>query len=139
MERHPIFKQLDHQKHLGGDFMGTEKVDTGYITQYEVDQYYLLNPLINGIYYEFKELSKKKSETVLNVYKVKVVNRILEPIRKMLANEEVITFLDVLDQDDLPTNSDVILILNQYLRALSMFYSRYYEDSSKGKYEWAVK
>lgn len=119
--------------------MDREKEFTGYITQYKVDQYHLLNPLINGIYNEFKELSKKKPETVLNVYKVKVVNRILEPIKKLLEEEEVIEFLDILDQDDLPTNSDVILILNQYLRALKMFYSRYYIHTSTGKYEWTVK
>lgn len=119
--------------------MDNEKEMAGYITQYKVDQYHLLNPLINGIYNEFKELTKKKPETVLNVYKVKVVNRVLEPIKELLEKEEVIEFLDTLDQDDLPTNSDVILILNQYLKALRMFYSKYYEHSPEGKYIWAVE
>lgn len=110
-----------------------------YITQSEVEQFKLLSPLINGIYYEFQELSKKKPESPLNTYKVKMANRILEPIKELLKNEPIVNFLDILDIDELPTNSDVILILNHYLKALNMFEKKYYEDSEKGKYVWAVK
>lgn len=109
------------------------------ITQVEVDQFNLLSPLLNGAYSEFQELSKKKPESVLNIYKVKMVNRILEPIKELVKNEPVIHFLDILDVDDLPTNSDVILILNQYQKALRMFKVKYYEDSVKGTNTWAVK
>lgn len=119
--------------------MSRKKENEGYITQYEVEQYKLLEPLINGVYEEFKELSKKKPEAGLNMYKVKVINRILESIKGLLKDEEVIQFLDVLNQDDLPTNSDVILILNQYLKALNMFYSKYYRSDLGKRYEWAVK
>lgn len=119
--------------------LGRGNQNEGYITQHEVEQYKLLDPLINGVYEEFKELSKKKPEAVLNMYKVKVINRILEPIKGLLKDEEVIQFLDVLNQDDLPTNSDVILILNQYLKALDMFYSKYYRNDLGIGYEWAVK
>lgn len=119
--------------------MTSNKAKITYISQKDVNQYELLNPLIHGIYNEFQDLSKKKPEAALNTYKVKVVNRVLEPIKELLANEEVIHFLDILDIDDLPTNSDVILILNQYLKALKMFYNKYYENSPEGRYTWAIK
>lgn len=119
--------------------MTSNKSNIIYISQEDVNQFELLNPLINGIYKEFQDLSKKKPEAAINTYKVKVINRVLEPIKDLLANEEVFHFLDILDEDDLPTNSDVILILNQYLKALKMFYNKYYLNSPEGRYTWAIK
>ena len=110
-----------------------------YITQLDVQQYTLLNPLLQGLYNEFQELSKKKPESPLNTNKIKMVNRILEPIKEILKNEPSLDYLDILDIDDVPTNSDVILILSHYLKAMKMFYGKYYENSPKGRYKWAVK
>ena len=47
-------------------------------TQDAVNQYELLNPLLTGIYKEMQELSKKKPDSLLNAFKVKAINRILE-------------------------------------------------------------
>ena len=58
------------------------------ITQEAVNQYELLNPLLIGIYKELQELSKKKPDTPLNSFKVKSVNRILEPIKELLKEED---------------------------------------------------
>ena len=49
------------------------------ITQEAVTQYELLCPLLSGIYGELQELSKKKPDTPLNNFKVKSINRVLEP------------------------------------------------------------
>ena len=54
------------------------------ITQDAVNRYELLNPLLLGVYKELQELSKKKPDTPLNNFKIKSVNRILEPIRELL-------------------------------------------------------
>lgn len=113
--------------------------DQKYISQAEVNQYNLLNPLLLGAYNEFQELSKKKPESPLNTYKVKMINRVLEPIKELLKNEDVSEYLDVLDIDDIPTNSDVILILSHYIKALEMFNEKYYRNSVKGMYRWATK
>jgi len=85
------------------------------ITQEAVTQYELLCPLLSGIYGELQELSKKKPDTPLNNFKVKSINRVLEPIKELLKEENMYPFLDVLDMDDMPTNSDVVLILSQNL------------------------
>lgn len=45
-------------------------------TQDAVNQYELLNPLLTGIYMEMQELSKKKSDSPLNAFKVNAINRI---------------------------------------------------------------
>ncbi len=74
----------------------------------------------------FKNYQKKKSDSVLNKYKVKIVNRVLEPVRELMKNELVIHFLDIFEDDDLPTNSDVILMLSHYKKAMVLFYKKYY-------------
>lgn len=96
------------------------------IIQEAVDQYELLDPLLLGIYEEIKELSKKKPDTPLNSFKIKSINRILEPIKELLKEEKMYPFLDILDADDMPTNSDVVIILSQYIKSMGIFRKKYY-------------
>lgn len=106
------------------------------ITQEAVTQYELLCPLLSGIYGELQELSKKKPDTPLNNFKVKSINRVLEPIKELLKEENMYPFLDVLDMDDMPTNSDVVLILSQYIKSMDIFHDKYYGYNSRsGQYE----
>ena len=46
-----------------------------------------LMPLIESMYHEFQELSKKKPDGVLNKRKVEIVNRLLRDIHGILAGE----------------------------------------------------
>ena len=42
--------------------------------------------------------------------------------------------------DDVPTNSDVVLILSQYIESMNIFHSKYYSyNISSGKHEWCIK
>lgn len=100
----------------------------------------MLCPLLSGIYGELQELSKKKPDTPLNNFKVKSINRVLEPIKELLKEENMYPFLDVLDMDDMPTNSDVVLILSQYIKSMDIFHDKYYGYNSRsGQYEWSTK
>ena len=87
-----------------------------------------------------QELSKKKPDTPLNNFKVKSINRVLEPIKELLKEENMYPFLDVLAMDDMPTNSDVVLILSQYIKSMDIFHDKYYGYNSRsGQYEWSTK
>lgn len=101
------------------------------IKQADIDQYSLLYPLLSETYKEMQELSKKKPESVLNTFKVKLVNRILNPANNLLKNEPTYEFLDLLDSDNLPTNSDVLIIIGQYLKAMDMFYRKHVDKYGK--------
>src|SRR5512145_3136947 len=46
------------------------------------------------------------------------VNRLLKKCRETLHGEDSLDFLDVLDEDALPQNSDVVLMLSQYVAAM---------------------
>lgn len=95
----------------------------------------LLMPLLNGMYLEMQELSKKKPDTALNEYKIKAINRILTPAKELLQYEDTYPFLDILNSDDIPTNSDVILILNQYIRAMNLYKNKYFSFNNN---DWRV-
>jgi len=88
--------------------------------------YETVKPLLVAMYEEFKELSKKKPDSVLSISKVKIVNRLLESCREVLNDEQSIQFLDLIDEDNIPQNSDVVLMLSQYVAAMGEFRSTYY-------------
>ena len=110
------------------------------ITQKDSEQYEMLQPLLYASYKEIQELSKKKPDTPLNALKVKMINRILVPLKEILSGEDVAEYIDLLSEDELPTNSDAVLILSQYLRALDAYKMKYYKHNSRtGRSEWIIK
>lgn len=98
----------------------------GYVTRDQVEAFEMLSVLLNSMYDEFQELSKKKPQDILKLNKVRVVNRVLNPALALLHNEPTRPFLDLLEEDELPQNSDVILMLSQVQAALGRFESRYH-------------
>jgi hypothetical protein len=92
----------------------------------DVNKYEMLEKLLASIYEEMKEFSKKKPDELLNKFKVKNVNRVLEPIKEIMKGEPTNDFLDILDEDSLPSNSDAILIIGQFNAAMKQFKSKYY-------------
>jgi hypothetical protein len=97
-------------------------------------------PLLNAMYGEFKELSKKKPDAAISKNKIKIVNRLLDKVRFVLAGEDSIEFLDLLDEDSVPQASDVTLILSQYVAAMDGFKEKYFGYSlSDGDRIWFIK
>ena len=96
-----------------------------------IEDYELLKNMLYSQKKEFDLLSKKKSDEQLNPMKIKMANRVLEPLKELFKHEESHKFLDILNEDELPTNSDVVLIISQYKTAIRDFKIRYYKD-----YHW---
>ena len=88
--------------------------------------------VFEGLLSEMRELSKKKPEMILNKSKVKILNRILTDIQGILKKEPEGKYLDLLDDDDLPQNSDAILVMVQYERVLKAFEKRYSKSPGFG-------
>jgi hypothetical protein len=115
--------------------MGKDKY---YTTQEKADTHDTMTPLLEAMYSEFKELSKKKPDSAVSKNKIKIVNRLLERVRVVLSDEESIGFLDMLDEEDIPQSSDVTLILSQYVAAMKAFHEKHYGwDGSN--HIWFVK
>lgn len=105
-----------------------KRKDADVITQEEVRKYELLGPLLDSTYKEMKDLSEKKQDLVLNKLKVTVINRILRQIRNLLEGEPTIEFIDLLDEETLPSNSDAVLVLAQFKSAMHQFHGKYFRS-----------
>ncbi|PKR50493.1 hypothetical protein COO20_21365 [Thalassospira marina] len=85
--------------------------------------------MFNGLIAEMRELSKKKADATLSKGKVRILNRCLDDIRQILLDEPEAKFLDELDDDQLPQNSDAVLVMVQYETALSSYSKRYHSQA----------
>jgi hypothetical protein len=95
-------------------------------TEKKAAEYETLNPLLEAMYKEFQDLSRKKPDGQVGQTKVRMVNRLLKAVHKLLEGEANRNYLDELNEDDLPQNSDVVLILSQTVAAMAAFRERYY-------------
>jgi hypothetical protein len=97
-----------------------------------------LMPLLVAMFREFQEASKKKPDGVLNKRKVEIVNRLLRDVMSIVEGEATRAYLDLLDEDDFPQNSDVALIIGQAVAAMETFKAKYYGyDTIEGD-SWAI-
>ena len=85
----------------------------------EVENFIKIQSQIEEMYNEISILSKKSKDDALNEFKLTFVNNLLEEANKIL-NEKYKPFKDfkVFDKDKIPTNSDVVMVLSQYLACL---------------------
>lgn len=114
----------------------TEKKKT---TGEQIVLYSTISPLLWAAFNEVKEFSKKKQDEQLNIKKVKMINRLLEKAKVVLENEPTVVFLDMLDEDDLPTNSDAVLTMSLYISAMDKFHGDHFHSNTwdiDGGGEW---
>lgn len=95
------------------------------LTDKDIEKYKILNGILTSVFNEMKDFSKKKQDEVLNELKVKKINQLLEDIRDFLSEESSSKYLDLLDDETLPTNSDAVLILSQYYASMKIFNRKY--------------
>ena len=103
----------------------TEK-DNWLPSEKNIEDYELLKDMLHSQRKEFDLLSKKKADGQLNETKIKMVNRVLEPLKELFVKEKSHSFLDTVDEDAIPTYSDVVLIISQFETAIQEFENNYY-------------
>lgn len=100
----------------------------------DVMKFIMLYDFLESAYVEMKDFSKKNPDATLNERKVKSLNRILKDIKNILAYEPTASYMDVLDEEMLPSNSDVVLTMSQYRSALDIFRKKYRQYKSYDHY-----
>ncbi|MFF2482727.1 hypothetical protein [Paenibacillus sp. NPDC058071] len=74
---------------------------------------------LQGLFDEVGTLSKKKPDDAINKFKLKIINPILAEANKLLTEEyKPFSDFEQFDEDSLPTNSDTVMVLSQYLNCL---------------------
>ena len=112
--------------------------NNSYTTTEKVAKHVDLTPLLEAMFEEFQELSKKKPDGALNKRKVEIANRLLRDVLEIVDAEPTRVYLDLLDEDDLPQNSDVVLILSQAVAAMKAFKSKYHRYLSAYGIVWVT-
>jgi hypothetical protein len=98
-----------------------------------------LMPLLEAMFREFQDASKKKPDGAVNKTKITIVNRLLKDVFAIVDGEPTRGYLDLLDEDGIPQNSDVVLILGQAVAAMEAFEAKYHRyDSQAHQKRWAV-
>ena len=106
-------------------------------TEEQATTYDQLVPMLEAAHREMTELSKKKQDGIVNALKIKMLNRLLAELSKVIEKDPSHAFVDMLDEDTLPQNSDAVLVLSQWQAALKQFRDRHFGyDASRGEHRW---
>ena len=106
----------------------------------EVDAFISLHSRIESLYQEIGILSKKNPNDGLNVFKLKVVNSILDEANIILADKLPLKDFKQFSEDEIPTNSDVVFILGLYIKSLEKIRSDNISiDYSEKYWYWDVE
>src|SRR5688572_21379756 len=109
-------------------------------TNSDIALFEMLAPMLRSDLDEIRELSKKKQDGVLNQLKVKSINKKLEPIKAILSSEPTVDFLELLDESTLPTNSDAVMLMAQFVAAMDQFKKKYWGRTTVyGNSRWFTK
>ena len=104
----------------------------------DVWEFEKLEQQLHSFLAEISELSKKKPNDGLNKFKLKFINSTLGALNKLLGEHRPFKDFSTFDIDELPTNSDVVVILAQYAAATYNF--RRDHTTSTGVYWfWVVQ
>ena len=88
----------------------------------QIEEFVKLLLQVEKINNDFLELSKKKPNDAVNKFKLKLVNNLIGISNKILTKKYMpFDGFDLFDEDDLPTNSDVVVIIAQYVACLKKF------------------
>lgn len=94
----------------------------------QIDKFDMLYPMLRSFLNEVRVLSKTKPNEPLNQMKIRMINRILVQLKDVLASDASVEYLDLLDEETLPQNSDAVLILGQYDAAMDQFKEKHTGD-----------
>lgn len=109
------------------------------MTEDEVNRFEKIQSQIEGLYKEIGILSKKNPNDAVNKFKLKFINQLLVEANNLLQGQyKPLQGFEVFDDDDLPSNSDVTFIFEQYLNCMEKLRSDNVERSSVNSWTWIV-
>jgi hypothetical protein len=89
------------------------------LTREDVERFEKVNGQLEGVYEEITSLSKKSPNDGVNKFKLQLINRILDEANAILDHKhKPFNDFSSFDEDTLPSNSDVVFILAQYLSGM---------------------
>lgn len=94
------------------------------ISQEQTEEVKFMEAQLSKAYFEMTEFAKKNPTEKISVLKLRLINRILNRIKEILKDDFSADFLDLLDEEELPSTSDAVMIMGQYSSALHQYRNR---------------
>lgn len=105
----------------------------------QVDTFEVLNAKLEGLYAETQTLVKKSPNDGVNQFKIRLVNAVIGSANSFLTVEQKpITDFTHFDENSLPSNSDVLIILSQYIGCLEKIRADNIDHSFHNNWFWLV-
>jgi hypothetical protein len=101
----------------------------------QVEEFERLEQQLHSMLTEISELSKKKANDGVNKFKLKLINVILVELNEIIGTDKPFEDFEKFDENDLPTNSDVVVMFSQYAAAVHRFRTQNTQFSRTGQ-EW---
>ncbi len=88
------------------------------ITEADVEKLEKLLRQLHGLHSEISLLAKKSPNDAINAFKLKFINKVIQAGNEVLGNRyKPFAEFSLFEFDDLPSNSDVTVVLTQYIQA----------------------
>jgi hypothetical protein len=94
-------------------------------TEAEVATYERLAPMLEAAHREMSEFSRKKQDGIVNSLKIRNINRLLRDLKAILDHDPAKEYVELLNEEELPQNSDAVLLLGQWQAALQQYKRRH--------------
>lgn len=92
---------------------------------------------LDSFYTETSVLVKKDPKTEMNIFKLKLINKVLVKVNEILGPMKPFDDFSEFDLEDIPNNGDVAMILGQYISCLEELRKNNVHISS-GRWYWNV-
>ncbi len=100
-----------------------------------IDEFKKVLNQLEGLHIEISTLSKKSYTDALNTFKLKMTNQVIKRANKILGkNYKPFEDFEQFDENDLPSNSDVTLVLSQYINCMESLR----EENISSKIEYTI-
>ena len=106
-------------------------------TENDVEKLEKIIGQLKGAHTEVSILAKKSPADSLNAFKLKLINKVVKASNEVLGDKyKPFEHFDLFEADDLPSNSDVTMVLAQYMEEAERYRS---DNVVYHKYEWWYK
>ena len=106
----------------------------------QIDNFQRMLPKLQAFHSEFEGLTKKAANSALNAFKLRIVNQAIADANDVLGVELLpIHDFSKFDDSELPSNSDVSMVLAQYLEAMEVLRAKNIEHDTFGGWHWTTE
>ena len=103
----------------------------------QIEKFQRILPQLQAFHSEFEGLTKKAANSPLNSFKLRIVNQAIASANEVLGAELLpIGGFSQFDDTELPSNSDVSMVLAQYLEAVEILRARNIKSDPIGRWYW---